>query len=152
MMEDSDGEWIKVRVGPTKSSTIRNIYSTMDDYYSQRSGSPVQEQSDQIDEDPDVRTDSSIGSSSDASTVDSEPGSETGDTSESDAQTEPVGSETDDGAVGSPDIVEESTGGSDEQPPAAERDYEEGYQRSKEYGSAGFHFAPGQHSRGTSFY
>ena len=84
-MEDSeDGEWIKVRVGPTKSSTIRNIYSTMDQYYSERPDRPVQEQSDQGDTDPDIRPDGSIGSSTDASQADGEQGSETGDISESD--------------------------------------------------------------------
>jgi len=151
MGDEADGEWIKVRVGPTKSSTIRNIYSEMDAYYSERPDGPVQEQGDQGEQDTDIRPDSGVRTSSDASEADGEQGSETGDTSESDAPTESMGDEVDEGAPGSPDIVEEPASGSDEQSPPAERNQSTSRQRSLEYGSADFHFAPGQHSRGTSF-
>ena len=150
MSEDGE-EWIRVRVGTTKSSTIRNIYSSVDEWYSQRPNGSIQEQGDKIDEDSDVRPDSSIGTSSDASEADSELGSETDHTGEGNTPIVGVGSETDGRTAGQADNVEESTDGSDEQSPPIERTEPQSDERSRKYGSAGFHFAPHQHLRGDTF-
>lgn len=121
-MEDAeDGEWIRVRVGTTKSGTLRNIYSAVDEHYTIRSDANVQSEGDESDEDSDVRTDSSIATGVDAGAPDSGPEGEPDDSGESDSPTKSLGTEVDEGAGPDPDNAPESASRADVEPPSTQR-------------------------------
>lgn len=132
----------------SKARAIRYVISEMDRLYTERSASALQIDRDKVDEDPDVRTDTSIGISSDEGSSDSEPRSETRDNGERTSQAKPSGESTDEGASDEADRVEESSSGLDEQPTSVERVDEAVNDSEGEHAFAHFHFAPGQHSRG----
>lgn len=143
-----DENWIKVNIGSSRSSTIGSFWRQLDEFYSQRPDAGVQEQGDTVDEDPDIRPDSGIGSGSDAGDVDSGPGRETDDQGESDPSTEPIRASADDGTPGASSDVEESTGGTNVGEASTERTEPEGGQRESKQVDPRFYFAPLQHSRG----
>lgn len=152
METSDDGEWIKVRIGTTKSSTLRNIYGAVDELYSRRPDANLQSEGDTVDEDSDVRPVGSVGASVDAGALDGEPEGGSGNTGESDSPTEPMGAEVDDGTPLDPGDTPEPSSGTDVEPPATQRVEQASRPGSREYGDSEFHFAPGQHSSGTSFY
>lgn len=148
MEEADDGEWIRIRVGATKSSTLRNIYSAVDEHYTSRPVADVQSEGDEGDEDTDIRTDSSITTGADAGTVDGGLERDAHNSGESDAPIESLGTEIDAGTGPDPDNTQEPTSGADVEPSPTQRVEQTSRPGSRKYGDFGFHFAPGQHSRG----
>ena len=139
---------ISVNIGSTKSSTIAAFYRAVDEFYSGRSAVDVQVEGDQVDEDPDIRTDERVGSSPDEREADSQPGGGTEDTGSGSPQTELRGSEVDEGAAPDSDNAPVETSGSDVESSATERAEPESEQSEREHEHPRFHFAPLFHSRG----
>jgi hypothetical protein len=146
-----DEDRISVAIGSSRSSTIGAFWRKLDEHYTQRSDVGVQVESDPSDEDPDLRSDGSVGSSSDAGDIDGEPGRQADDQSESEPPAESLGTEADEGTPDDPDQVEEPPSGTDVESTSVERDKQESGQRESEYVDSRFYFAPLQHSRGDYF-
>lgn len=134
--------------GLTKSSAIRALYSFVDEVYSSGPTPDVHGESESEPQDPDLRTESGVGTGSDVGEADSEPGSEAGDSGSSDSPPELGGGETDEGVGTVADNAPEQTGGTDVEPSPSERAEETSRRGSHEYADSDFHFAPGVHSRG----
>lgn len=145
---DAEAEEIRVKPGSSRSSTIAAFFRAVDDYYARRPVPDLQVKDDTVDESDDIRADSSVGTSSDASEIDSGQDGETDDQGASDSQTIPLGKETDEGAPGDPDNPSEQAGGTDVEQTSVERDESEGGERESEQNLVGFHFAPAFHCRG----
>ena len=144
----TEEEWIRIRPGSSRSSTISAFYSAVDTYYADRSANGVQAESDQVDEDIDDGPDSGLGAGPDVSETDSGSGREADHQGSSDTPAEPVGSTIDGRVTDSTDSVEEQTGIADVESTSAERTESQSGQRESEHANTGFHFAPGLHSRG----
>jgi hypothetical protein len=143
MEEADDGEWIRIRVGATKSSTLRNIYSAVDEHYTSRPITDVQSEGDEGDEDTDIRTDSSITTGADAGTVDGGLEGDANNSGESDAPIESLGTKIDAGAGPDPDNTQEPTSGADVDPSPTQRVEQTGRPASRKYAYFVFLFAPG---------
>ena len=147
-----DDEYIKVRVGPNRSATLRNIYSAVDERYTSGSVPVVQEPSDTSDEDVDSSPDSSRASSLDAGKTDGGLERETNDQGDGEPSVEPSGRETDEGAPGDPDRMEEPTGESEVEPSTVERTEPTGRPGSSEFEHAEYYGGPRSTIYGDSFY
>lgn len=151
-MPDDDVEYIQVRVGPNRSATLRNIYSAVDERYASGPVPAVQEPSDTSDEDVNSSPDSSRASSLDAGETDGGLGRETNDQGDGEPSVEPSGRETDEGAPGDPDRVEESTSEPEVESPPVERTEPEGRASSSEFEHAEYYGGPRSTIYGDSFY
>ena len=146
---DAEAEgYIRVKPGSSRSSTIAAFYRVVDDFYSGRLTLDVQEQSDQVDEDPDVRADLGVGPSPDVGEADSQLGGGTSDNGGSSSPTEHGGEAPDEGATSDSDNTPVEASGTDVEQTSVERAEPESESSSREQRNPRFHFAPLFHSRG----
>lgn len=138
----TDDEYIKVRVGSSRSATLRNIYRAVDERYSSGPVSDVQEPSDQSDEDIDGTPDSSGQTSLDAGEADGGLEGATDDQGNGEPSTEPSGGEVDEGTSGDPGELEEQVREPDVEQTTVKRVESTGGARSGEYGEAEYHGGP----------
>ena len=139
---------ITIKPGSSRSSTIAAFYRAVDEFYSDRSAVDVQGESDQSDEDSDIRTDERLGSSPDDGEANSVSGGGTEDQGNSSPPTELGGTPSDDGVAGDPDNTSEPPSGSDVESAPIERVESESQPSEGERRTSPFYFAPLFHSRG----
>lgn len=152
-MSDADSSteaegFIQIKPGPNRSSTIAAFYRAVDNFYSDRPAEHVQSESDQGDEDPDLRADERLGSGPDDGEADSLTGGGTEDQGDSSPQTELRRSEVDEGATPDPVDTQVTPSGTDVEQVTTERAEPESDEGKGEQTTPRFHFAPLFHSRG----
>jgi len=152
VIEDADSSTeeilIRIRPGPSRSSTIRNALSAVDDWYTERSSGNVQSEDDSLDKSEHDGADSGIRTDIDEREADGGHSGESDNLGESDPQTEPIRDEVDERTPGDTGDPQEPTSDTGIEQADDQRDEPESEQRERERRTPAFHFAPGQHSRG----